>query len=103
MTGNLYFKLGGVPVQFNHFASYYNTQLPRFNSRYYNPGVEAVDTSTCGSEMNWWCPPMYLIPRILRHVLNCQYREILVVLHWLICPIGELFAPFVCDWCDLPQ
>ena len=42
-------------------------QLPRFNSRYWNPGTEAVDTFTCNwvDELNWCCPPIFLIPRNL--------------------------------------
>jgi len=57
------------PCTVDHFASYYNTQLPQFNSHYYNPGAEAVDTFTCdwSSEMNWWCSPIFLLPRVLRH------------------------------------
>ena len=35
------------PCTVDHFASYYNTQLPRFNSCYYNPGAEVVDAFTC--------------------------------------------------------
>ena len=59
--------------------------------------------------MNWWCPPVFLIPRILRHAQNCLCRGILIVPHWpsapfwpIICPTGNSFAPYVQDWCDLP-
>ena len=59
--------------------------------------------------MNWWCPPVFLIPTVLRHSQNCQCKGILVVQHWLsapfwplICPTGTSFVPFVWDWCDLP-
>ena len=99
------------PCTIDWFVSYYNTQLPRFNSHYYNLGVEAVDAFTCdwSSKINWWCPSVFLIPRVLRHAQNCQCAGILVVPHWLsapfwplVCPTGESFAPFVCDWCDLP-
>ena len=47
------------PHSVDRFASYYNTQLPRFNSRYWNPGSEAVDAFTCdwSNECNWLCPP----------------------------------------------
>jgi len=99
------------PCSVDRFASYYNTQLPRFNSRYCNPGSEAIDAFTCdwSGEMNWWCPPIYLVPRMLRHAENCKCKGILVVPHWpsapfwpLICPSGKSFASFVWDWCDLP-
>ena len=51
------------PHTVDRFASYFNTQLPRFNSRFWNLGSEAVDTFTCNweGENNWWCPPVYLI------------------------------------------
>ena len=59
--------------------------------------------------MNWWCPPMFLIPRVLRHAQNCHCRGIIILPHWpsapfwpLICPTGNTFAPFVHDWWDLP-
>ena len=31
----------------DRYANCFNTQLPRFNSRFWNPGSEAVDTFTC--------------------------------------------------------
>ena len=52
------------PHSINRFASFYNTQLPCFNSHYWNPGSEAVDAFTCdwSNECNWLCPPPYLLP-----------------------------------------
>ena len=55
--------------------------------------------------MNWWCPPMYLIPRILRHAQTVNVGG-----YWWshigrlprFGPLSASFAPFVCDWCDLP-
>ena len=35
------------PHTIDRFASHYNAQLPRFNSRFWNPGTEAVDAFTC--------------------------------------------------------
>ena len=39
----------------DRFANYVNTQLSRFNSRFWNPGSEAVDAFTCdwAGENNW--------------------------------------------------
>lgn len=37
------------PLMVNRFASCHNCQLPRFNSRCWNPGSEAVDAFT----VNW--------------------------------------------------
>ena len=51
----------------------YNSQLDRFNSCYAVPGTEAVDAFTehWGGENNWWCPPLCLVPRVLRHARAC--------------------------------
>ena len=66
----------------DRFANCYNTQLPHFNSRFWNPGAEAVDAFTCdwGKDNNWFCPQVYLIPRIIMH--GRQY-----------CAVGTLLAP----------
>ena len=60
----------------NRFASHYNTQLPRFNSRFWNPGTEAVDGFTCdwSKDVNWLCPPVYLVPRVIRHASSVVLR-----------------------------
>ena len=55
------------PHTVDRFTSHYNTQLPRFNSRFWNPGSEAVDafTSNWCDDNNWLCPPVYLVPRVI--------------------------------------
>ena len=58
-------KLWG-PHSVDRFASCHNCQIPRFNSRCWNPGSEAFTVNWEG-EINWWCPPIGLIPRVLRH------------------------------------
>ena len=70
------------PHTVDRFADYYNTQLPCFNSTFWNPGTEAVDTFTCdwGKDNNWFCPPVYLIPRMIMHARRC-------------CAVGTLLAP----------
>ena len=53
------------PHTVDRFADCHNCQLPRFNSRCWNPGAEAVDTFTTNwnGENNWWCPPVSLVSR----------------------------------------
>ena len=83
------------PHTIDRFASYFNTQLPRFNSRFWNPGVEAVDAFTCDwkDENNWWCPPIYLIPRVLRHAQKTHAKGTLIVPQWFSAPFWPiLFA-----------
>ena len=99
------------PHTVDRFACYENTQLPRFNSRCWNPGTEAVDTFTVNwsGENNWWCPPIPLVPRAIRHAQACLAAGTLVVPCWpsapfwpILCPDGN-FAHFVLEIQELPQ
>ena len=100
------------PHTVDRFANNYNTQLPRFNSRFLCPRGEAVDAFTVdwSGENNWWCPPPVLIPRVVRHAELCKASGTLVVPCWesapywpLLCPSGEGFASFVVDYLPLPM
>ncbi len=99
------------PHTVDRFASFHNHQLPRFNSRCWNPGSEAVEAFTVNwaNENNWWCPPIGLIPRVVRHAQVCAAIGTLVVPFWpsapfwpLICPAEGQFASFVTEFRDLP-
>ena len=83
------------PHTVDRFASYYNTKLPRFNSRFWNPGSEAVDAFTCdwSEDNNWLCPPIYLIPRVIQHARNCRARGTLIVPEWLSAPFWPMLFP----------
>ena len=94
------------PHTIDRFANYLNTQLPRFNSRFWNPGSEAVDAFTCNwaGENNWLCPPPFLIPRVIRHTLKTGADGTLIVPRWpsapfwpLIFPEGCTRAPFITE------
>jgi hypothetical protein len=96
-------KLWG-PHSVDRFEDRNNAQLSRFNSRFWNPGSEAMDAFTVNwsCENNWWCPPVSLIPRVLRHAQNCICEGTLIVPLWrsavywpMICPNGTDFAQFV--------
>ena len=100
------------PHTVDRFASFNNCQLPRFNSRSWNPGSEAVDAFTVhwAGENNWWCPPIALIPRVIRHAQVCGAEGTLVVPCWpsapfwpMLCPAGSQFAEFVVEVCELPH
>ena len=100
------------PHTVDRFASCNNTQLPRFNSRHWSPGTEAMDafTSHWGGENNWWCPPVALVPRVIRHAQACGAVGTLVVPCWfsapfwpILCPDSNFFADFVVDIRELPR
>ena len=76
------------PHTVDRFASHYNTHLPRFNSRFWNPGSEAVDafTSNWCDENNWICPPVYLVPRVIQHARKCKACGTLLVPEWPSAP-----------------
>uniref|UniRef100_A0A1X7USH4 Tyr recombinase domain-containing protein n=1 Tax=Amphimedon queenslandica TaxID=400682 RepID=A0A1X7USH4_AMPQE len=68
----------------DRFASSQNSQLLRFNSRFWDAATEAVDTFTVNwkGENNWLCPPVYLIPRALGHARNCNCEGTIIVPQW---------------------
>ena len=83
------------PHTVDRFADHQNTKLPRFNSRCWCPGTEAVDTFTCdwGQDTNWVCPPPYLVPRVIRHAQATQARGTLIVPYWLSAPYWPMIYP----------
>lgn len=66
------------PHTVDRFANSSNNQISRFNSRYWNPGSEAIDCFTVNwaGENNWWCPPIWIVVRLIRH----EWRDCLVLL-----------------------
>ena len=72
------------PHTVDRFSSYYNTKLSRFDSRYWNPGCETVDTFTAdwSGEMNWIVPPVYLVARVLNHMRKGHSKGTLIVPKW---------------------
>jgi len=69
------------PHTIDRFADHQNSKLPRFNSRCWCPGTEAVDAFTCDwkEDINWVCPPPNLVPRVIRHAQRASAVGTLVV------------------------
>ena len=59
------------PLTIDRFATSLNAQLPRFNSRYWEPETEAINAlaQDWSQENNYVNPPWALIPRILEKVI----------------------------------
>lgn len=96
------------PHTVDRFASFYNAQLPRFNSRFWNPGAEAVDafTQDWASDNNWLCPPTALIVRTVKHLIACKASGTLIIPEWpssyfwpYINPTTGVMSHIVTDWC----
>lgn len=99
------------PHTVDRFASKHNTKLVRFNSRYLDYCSEAVDAFTVdwNAENNYFCPPVYLVPRVLHHARACKCKGTLVVPEWpsavfwpLLCSSEKGFDKFVVDSICLP-
>ena len=63
----------------------YNAKLPRFNSRFYQPGAEAVDAfmQTWDFENNWLVPPVSQIAKVITHLRLCKAEGTLVIPMWM--------------------
>ena len=81
------------PHSVDRFANHENTPFPCFNSRFWCPGTEAVDAFcvSWAGENNWLIPPIFLIPKVLNHMVAVKGRGTLVVPAWPSAP----FWPFI--------
>ena len=111
---DVFFQLEGLwgPHTIDRIACYYNTKLPRFNSRFLQPRSEAVDafSQDWSSENNWLVPPPTVIGKVLTHMRDCRAVGTLVVPMWksayywtLLCNDGVHLNFFVKDWLLLPD
>ena len=100
------------PHTIDRFADVHNKQLERFNSRFWNPGSEAVDAFTCNwvGEVNWLCPPMHLVNRVIQHAKRTNAEGTLIVPCWrsapfwpVLFPDGVTPAKFIQNVQELPQ
>ena len=90
----------------DRFASAENKKLERFNSLFWNPGTERVNTFSTSWEFenNWLVPPLYLISNTILHLLTCQAQGTLIVPRWPSAPFWPLLfvskfqtQPYVVD------
>ena len=81
------------PFTVDCLANSVNAKVPRFYSLFFQPGCLGVHALAFdwGGENCWLVPPVYLIPRVLLHFLNCKSRGVLVVPFWP----SSLFWPYL--------
>ena len=72
------------PHAIDRFASYYNAQLPRFNSKFASPGCTVVNAlvQDWSGENNRVCPPVGLVVNAVRDLTACSGRGTLIILEW---------------------
>ena len=101
------------PQTEDRFACKYNAKLSRFNSRFFQPGVEAVDPFA----QNWGEKIIGSIHRyrklvagVITHMRASKAVGTLVIPMWksscfwiLLCDDGKHWNAFVHDWVILPK
>jgi hypothetical protein len=94
------------PHTIDRFATFENTQLARFNSRYWEPLSEAVDALAqfWGDDNNFINPPWALLPRILDKVIMDNAQVTLIAPMWPSQPwYQKLTSLLVTEPIFLPQ
>ena len=69
------------PHTIDRFASHYNAQVPRFNSKFASPGCSGVDalSQDWRDENNWVCPVVSAIVPSIRALSSCSGYGTLIV------------------------
>ena len=77
----------------DRFASYYNSQLPRFNSKHASVRSSGVDSfaQDWSNDNNWLCPPVNLIVQTVRKLQSCNGIGTLIIPEWP----SSLFWPYL--------
>lgn len=72
------------PYTVDRFASFYNAQVPQFNSRFWNLASEVVEafTQDWSRDNNWFCLPVSLIAPAVRHLIACKGLGSLIIPEW---------------------
>ena len=86
------------------FATFYNYKVPRFFSRFWNPGSSGVDAffQTWQGENCWVVPPVVLLSKLLKFMSHSRAQGTLVLPYWPSAPFWTLlvrnFWEFVIDY-----
>ena len=96
----------------DRFSCSYNAKLLRFNSRFFQEGLVAVDalSQVCPLDSSWLLPPTSLIGKVLNHMRDGSTARTLVLPMWksahywtLSCNDGVHLNSFTVDWKFLPS
>ena len=100
------------PHTCDRFACHYNAKLPKFNTRFYQPGTSGVNAfaQDLSNDNNWLCPPVCRTCKVLSHLKVCNAAGTFVVPLWRsayfwprLCFDGLHWSGFVHDWVILPD
>ncbi|MCP3663685.1 MAG: hypothetical protein GY696_14550 [Gammaproteobacteria bacterium] len=99
------------PHSIDRFADHKNCQLSRFNSKYFVPGTAGVDAFAYdwSDDNNWLVPPLFLVPRVIKHLRESRARGTLIIPKWpsqcywpLLVDSSGAFRFFVADSIAFP-
>lgn len=90
------------PYTVDRFATHYNAKCLRFNSRYWVPGTEAVDSFTqCWrGERNWVVPPPSCIMKSIKKMKYDRCCGTIVVPKWESAPFWSMIINRKGEYCD---
>lgn len=76
------------PFTCDRFASDQNKKVKKFNSLFWNPSSDAVDafTQDWSKDNNWLVPPIYLVIKVIKHLIYCKAKGSLIVPRWVSAP-----------------
>ena len=94
------------PISIDRFADQQNAKHERFNSKYHCPKSEGVDafTKDWSGQINLLVPPIFLIPKTIRHLLTSKKGTIGILVaplwpsatYWpMVAPGGGGFYAFI--------
>lgn len=95
---------GWGPHTVDCFGTFYNYKVPRFFSRFWNPGSSGVDTffQAWQGENCWVVPPVVLLSKVLKLMSHSRAQGTLVLPYWPSAPLWILLVRnvwgFVADY-----
>ena len=97
----------GGPHTVDCVANFNNRKLTKFYFCYWNPHAQGVDAfcQDWGKENNWLVSPVFLVPRVIRHLVECKAEGALIVPKWISSPFWPmLFGPqYIHTFIEAPQ
>ena len=83
------------PLTVDRFASHLSAQLPRFNSKWWSPGCEAVDcfTQAWEGEVNWCLPPPALLGDLCAFLADVPCHAVVAFPFWPSAPWWPVWMP----------
>ena len=90
-----HFNAKWAPLTVDRFASHLSAQPPRFNSKWWSPGCEAVDcfTQAWEGEVNWCLPPPALLGDLYAFLANVPCHAVVAFPFWPSAPWWPVWMP----------